>query len=65
MYCFLSLAERKVRNTGAYLREEMMEDVGSNVMMNLVEDAIVSVNCGKSSPEVAPFLCMKSIIRQI
>ncbi len=33
-----------------------MEHMGANVMMDLVEDAVVSVNSRQASPQVAPLL---------
>lgn len=38
------------------LRKEMMEHMSSNVMVDLVEDAIVPVNSRKASSEVGPLL---------
>ena len=34
----------------------MVDYVGADVMVNLIEDAIVSVDCGKATTEVTPLL---------
>lgn len=39
-----------------YLREEVVQYMGTNIMMNLVEDAIVPINGGQTTPQVAPLL---------
>ena len=38
------------------LREEVVDNVGADIMVNVVNDAVVSVDCGQRSSEVAPFL---------
>ena len=39
-----------------YLREKVMQHMGANVMVNLVEDAVVPVNGGQAAPQVTPLL---------
>lgn len=39
-----------------YLREKMMNDMGSNVMVDVVDPSIVTIKCSKATPKVAPFL---------
>lgn len=39
-----------------YLREEVVEHMGTNVVVNFVEDAIVSVNSRQTASQVAPLL---------
>lgn len=38
------------------LREEMMNDMGANIMVNFVEDAIVTVDRAQATTQVAPLL---------
>lgn len=40
----------------AHLWEQVVHDVGSDVMVNFVEDAEVPVNRCQTAPQVAPFL---------
>lgn len=40
-----------------YLREKVMQHVSANVMVNLVEDAVVPVNGGQAASQVTPLLC--------
>ena len=42
------------------LGEEMMNDMCSNVMMDVVYPTIITVNCCKPSSEVTPFLISTS-----
>ena len=46
------LCEVVVRHLG----EQMVHYVGPNVVVDLVEDAVVPVDGGQASPEVAPLL---------
>ena len=39
-----------------HLWEQVVHNMGADVMVDLVEDAIVPVNGGQSTPEVAPLL---------
>jgi len=48
--------EKGIESKNTYLREEVMKHMGANVMMDLVEDAIVSVNSRQASPQVTPLL---------
>lgn len=52
---FLS-AETAVLRTCPYLGEQMVHDVSANVVMDLVEDAIVTVKGGQPSTQVGPLL---------
>ena len=39
-----------------YLVEQVVDHVGANVVVNLVKDAIVTVDCGQAAPHVVPLL---------
>jgi len=39
-----------------YLREKVMNDMGSNVMVDVIDPSIVTINGCKATPKVAPFL---------
>ena len=39
-----------------HLGEQVVHNVGADVVVDLVEDAIVPVDGGQASPEVAPLL---------
>ena len=39
-----------------HLREQVVHYMGADVVVNLVEDAVVTVNGGQAPPEVAPLL---------
>ena len=39
-----------------HLREQVVHYMGANVMVNLVEDAVVTVDGGQPPPEIAPLL---------
>ncbi len=39
-----------------HLREQVVHNVGADVVVDLVEDSVIPVNGGQSSPEVAPLL---------
>ncbi len=41
---------------GAHLGEEVVHHVRANVVVDLVEDAVVAVNGGQAAAEVAPLL---------
>ena len=41
---------------GGYLWKQVMQHMCADVMVDLVEDAIVPVNGGQASPQVAPLL---------
>lgn len=41
-----------MRNLG----EQVVHDVGADVVVNLVEDAVVAVNRGQAAPQVGPLL---------
>jgi hypothetical protein len=43
-------------NWDADLREQMVHDVGANVVVDLVEDAVVTVQGGEASTQVGPLL---------
>jgi hypothetical protein len=51
LHSFSGLAEVVVRD----LREEMMHYVGSNVVMNFIENTEITVDGGESSTHVGPF----------
>lgn len=38
------------------LGEKMMDDMSADVMMDVVEDPVIPVNCSQPSPKVTPFL---------
>ena len=38
------------------LGEQMMENVGADVVMDVVENAIISIKGGQSSPQITPLL---------
>lgn len=38
------------------LREKMMDDMGANVMVNVVHPTIVTIHGCKTTPQIIPFL---------
>ena len=38
------------------LREKMMDDMGANVVVNVVNPTIVTIHSSKTTPQVIPFL---------
>ena len=52
LHCLSGLGKVVVRN----LREQVVYHVSSNVMLDLVKDAIITVNGGKTATHVAPLL---------
>lgn len=38
------------------LGEEVVDDMGADVMVDLVDPAVVPVHCGQAPTQVAPFL---------
>ncbi len=41
---------------GVYLGEQVVQDMSANVMVNVVEDAVVPVDGGQPASQVAPLL---------
>jgi hypothetical protein len=57
---------REVRNTYRFyeivvrdLREQMMDNMCPNIMMDIIEPSIISVNCGQTTSHVIPFLVLE------
>lgn len=42
-----------------HLREEVVQHMSADIVMNFVEDTVVSVNGGQAAPQVAPLLHMQ------
>lgn len=38
------------------LREEMMYNMGANIMVDVIKQSIITINRGKPSPEITPLL---------
>jgi hypothetical protein len=58
--------EREVRHTYRFyeivvrdLREQMMDNMCPNIMMDIIEPSIISVNCGQTTSHVIPFLVLE------
>lgn len=45
-----------LREKTKHLREEVVQHMSADVVMDLVEDAVVPVNGGQATPQVAPLL---------
>jgi hypothetical protein len=44
------------------LREKVMDNMSSNIMMDVVDQSIVPIKCRQSSTEITPFLTEKKMM---
>lgn len=38
------------------LRKKMMDHMGSDIMMDVIDQSVITIKCRKSAPQITPFL---------